>query len=78
MNQLLDLTGRLLDIALRIILLPVLVALDCFLGAWMALKWIRKKIQSFPSRTRKKQSFPSLPFKRTLAFPKAKFSSMHQ
>ena len=76
-NNLLDIAGSLLYIAFRIILLPVFVALDCFLGAWIALKFINRLIRNFPVRARKKRTTPSLQLKRTLVFPETKFSSVH-
>jgi hypothetical protein len=78
MNHLTDLAGLLLYIAFRIILLPVFVALDCFLGTWMALKYISRLIRTLTIRARRKKPSQSLQLKRNLVFTGAKFRSMQQ
>jgi hypothetical protein len=77
MNNLLDITGHFLYLALNIILLPVFVALDCFLGLWIALKFCRKTIYKLRhSRNRQKQiNDPA--FKKSLVLLRAKFVGVH-
>lgn len=77
MNNLLDIAGGLLYIAFRIILLPVFVVLDCFLGLWITAKFINRMVKALSLRLRKKPSSPPLQLKRNLAFSRAKFSGIH-
>jgi hypothetical protein len=78
MNYVTDLAGLLLYIAFRIILLPVFVALDCFLATWMAMKYISRLIRTLKTRARRKKPSHSLHLKRNLVFTGAKFSNMQQ
>jgi hypothetical protein len=78
MNHLTDLAGLLLYIAFRIILLPVFIALDCFLGIWIAVKYINRLISTLMVRARQKRPSRSLQLKRDLVFTGAKFRSMQQ
>jgi hypothetical protein len=66
MNDLLDITGHFLYITLRIILLPVFVALDCFLGLWIAIKIMNRFIAGLHFRSRQKGAYHT----QTLAFKK--------
>jgi hypothetical protein len=72
MNNVLDLTGHFLYIALRIVLLPVFVALDIFLGAWLTAKFIRKGAGILYIKAKKKHLVPQPAFKKGLIVLRAK------
>jgi len=75
MNNLLDIAGHFLYITVSIILLPVFIALDIFIGAWLTVKFIKKWIHSIHMRARKKPVYHA-GFKKSLAFLKAKTISV--
>jgi hypothetical protein len=66
MNNLLDIAGHFLYIALRIILLPLFVALDIFLGTWLAAKFLKKWSRAVYIKATKKQAFRQPAFKKGL------------
>jgi hypothetical protein len=77
MNSLLDITGHFLYLALNIILLPVFVALDCFLGIWMAAKFTRKLSTKLYKKARQKNLHYQLVFKKRWVFLRTKFVGVH-
>jgi hypothetical protein len=77
MNELLDITGHFLYIAWRLILLPVFVALDCFLGLWMAAKFISKMIKKHQAKIKRKQPSHHLGLRKSLVLLRAKFIGVH-
>jgi hypothetical protein len=77
MNSLLDITGHFLYLALNIILLPVFVALDCFLGIWMAAKFTRKLCTKLYIKARQKNLHYQLAFKKRWVFLRTKFVGVH-
>ena len=72
MNYILDIAGHFLNIALRIILLPVFMTLDIFLGAWATAKFIKRWSRALPVRIKRKQPAPHFVFKKSLVLLKAK------
>lgn len=77
MNNLLDITGHFIYLALSIILLPVFVALDCFLGIWMAAKITRKLCAKLYIIARQKNLHYQLSFKKRWMFLRTKFIGVH-
>jgi hypothetical protein len=76
MNNLLDIAGHFLYIALSIILLPVFIALDIFLGAWITAKNVKRWSGIVSMKLKKKQPVYHPGFKKSLAFLKAKTISV--
>lgn len=74
MNNLLDIAGHFLYLAVSIILLPVFIALDIFIGGWLTVKSIRKWVRSI--HLAKKKPVYHAGFKKSLAFLKAKTISV--
>ena len=72
MNNLLDIAGHFLYIAVSIILLPVFIALDIFLGAWLTARFIKNWSQNMYIRAKKKHPVYHAGFKKSLVFFKAK------
>lgn len=66
MNNLLDLAGHFLYIALRVVLLPVFIALDVFLGAWLMAKFIKKWTLAAFMKASKRQPIQHATFKKSL------------
>jgi hypothetical protein len=64
MKQALTFTGDLIYVALRIILLPLFVAVDCFIGLCMFISFLRRwSFTAFVAKA--KQRLPlELPFRR--------------
>lgn len=77
MNNLLDITGHFIYLALSIILLPVFVALDCILGIWMAAKFTKKLCAKLYVKTRQKNLHYQLAFKKRWMFLRTKFIGVH-
>ncbi|MGZ3837971.1 MAG: hypothetical protein ACXVMS_03025 [Flavisolibacter sp.] len=74
MNSLLDLTGHFLYIALRILLLPLFILLDIFLGVLLAIRFFNRQVGQWKSRPRQGQLPYQLGFKKRPAFLRTKFS----
>lgn len=76
MNNLLDIAGHFLYIAWRIVLLPVFVALDIFLGAWLTARFIKQWGRTLSVRIKRKQASSPIVFKKGLVLLKAKSISV--
>jgi hypothetical protein len=76
MNNLLDITGHFLYLAVSIILLPVFIALDIFIGAWLMARFIKRRGRILYIRAKKKQPVYHPAFKKSFLFLKAKSIGM--
>jgi hypothetical protein len=78
MNDLLDITGHFLYIAFSIILLPVFLLTESFIGLLIAIKYVRKlKLKLHTHTSRRKQLLHPLQLKKRLVFARTKFISAH-
>jgi len=78
MNNLLTITGHLLYLAFSIILFPVFLLTECFIGLLIAIKHVQKlKVRLHLHKAKQKSSLQSLQLKKRLVFAKAKFISIH-
>lgn len=73
MNSLLDITGHFLYLALRIILLPLFIMLDCFLGLWLVAKFSRKFFHKTYYSSKQKHVQHQLALKKRMVLLRTKF-----
>jgi hypothetical protein len=79
MNQLLDITGHFIYLALSVILFPLMIILDCFLGLWMFAKYSRKLIRriSFRAAQKQKQEVYPMDLRKALVYLRSKSMNVH-
>jgi hypothetical protein len=79
MNQLLDITGHFIYLAVSIILFPLMVVLDCFLGLWMFAKYSKKLVRrlSIRARQKQKQEVYPLDLRKALVYLRSKSMNIH-
>jgi hypothetical protein len=79
MNQLLDITGHFIYLALSIILFPLMIILDCFLGLWMFAKYSKKLVHRLSIRVRQKQKQEVYPLdlRKALVYLRSKSMNVH-
>lgn len=65
MKQVLTFTGDLIYVALRIILLPLFIAVDCFIGLCLLAAFIRRwSFTAFVAKAKKRLPLEPLSFRR--------------
>ena len=72
MNTLLDVTGHFLYLAVSIILLPVFVALDIFLGAILTVKFISRSVKKLHLKAKHREPLLQMGMKKSLLYLRAK------
>lgn len=79
MNQLLDITGHFIYLAVSVILFPLMVVLDCFLGLWMFAKYSKKLVRrlSIRARQKQKQEVYPLDLRKALVYLRSKSMNIH-
>jgi len=79
MNQLLDITGHFIYLAVSIILFPLMVVLDCLLGLWMFAKYLKKLVRrlSIRARQKQKQEVYPLDLRKALVYLRSKSMNIH-
>jgi hypothetical protein len=79
MNQLLDITGHFIYLAVSVILFPLMVVLDCFLGLWMFAKYSKKLFRrlSIRARQKQKQEVYPLDLRKALVYLRSKSMNIH-
>jgi hypothetical protein len=79
MNQLLDITGHFIYLAVSIILFPLMVVLDCLLGLWMFAKYSKKLVRrlSIRARQKQKQEVYPLDLRKALVYLRSKSMNIH-
>ena len=77
MNQLLDITGHFIYLALSVILFPLMIVLDCFLGLWMLAKFSRKMVRRISFRVHQKQEAYPMDLRKALVYLRSKSMNVH-
>jgi hypothetical protein len=75
MNQVLEIAGSFIYVALSIVLLPVFILFDMVLGTWLLVKWTRRHSKNIALRFQHKQAGYQLGVKKALALTRARVNN---
>jgi hypothetical protein len=75
MNQVLDVAGNFLYIALSVVLFPVFMLFDVVMGAWLLARWSRKYSKVLLLRFTHKHATYQLRVKKAMVLTRAKLNN---
>lgn len=75
MNQVLEIAGSFIYVALSIVLLPVFILFDMVLGAWLLAKWTHRQSKGWMLKLNNKQAGYQLGVKKALALTRARVNN---